>query len=303
MSVTRRERQPLTYEQLCRLPDPTWLIADYLEEEALATLVGSSKAFKTFLALDWVLHVAYGLPWLGHPVRQGSAMYIAAEGRYGIKQRVTAWLQHHRQDIKGKRSTYRIIIDPVCLSNEDHVEELHEDLDRMPQPVKLIAFDTLARSMQGDENSAEDMGRIIAAASEFQRRHDSTVLLLHHTGWGNSQNGTSDRGRGSSALFGALDAEFVLKRNGTPYQTTLTNTKQKNHEEIAPTVLFLEKRLESLVIVRQAPRQALRDKVDAVSLFVSQNPKASIRQIAAATGVNRNTIARCVKDIRLKKKG
>jgi len=51
---------------------------------------------KTFIALDMAFSVATGTPWQGHDTKQGSVVYIAAEGVQGMAQRIDAWKTYHR---------------------------------------------------------------------------------------------------------------------------------------------------------------------------------------------------------------
>src|SRR6185369_2816376 len=73
----------------------------------------------------------------------------------------------------------------------------------------LIVLDTLNRAAGGaDENSSQDMGALIAAATELQRLVGALVLLIHHTGK------EANRGaRGHSSLFASLDAAIEVTRS------------------------------------------------------------------------------------------
>jgi RecA-family ATPase len=63
---------------------------------------GASGSGKTFVVLDWLLHIATGQPeWKGHKVKQGGVVYLAGEGHNGLKGRMAAWLQHYQVDPVG----------------------------------------------------------------------------------------------------------------------------------------------------------------------------------------------------------
>lgn len=71
----------------------------------------------------------------------------------------------------------------------------------------LIIIDTFARNFGGDENSAADVGHFIREVDRHLRRNwNASVLILHHSG----KDGEREA-RGSSALKGAVDVEYVLK--------------------------------------------------------------------------------------------
>ena len=71
------------------------LIKDVVDRGALSLNYGESGHAKTFVALDIALHVALGLPWHGHKVRQGEVVYVATEGGGGIERRLDAFGLHH----------------------------------------------------------------------------------------------------------------------------------------------------------------------------------------------------------------
>lgn len=72
-----------------------WLIRNYLERGAVGALYGPSGSLKSFIALEMALCVASGRPYRGNSVRQGSVIYLAAEGQRGLSKRILAWERKH----------------------------------------------------------------------------------------------------------------------------------------------------------------------------------------------------------------
>jgi AAA domain len=186
---TRPERfaaKLLTVAALLTMEPPEPLIGDLLAHNTLAVLYGPPGSYKTFVALDWALCVAGGLPWQGREVRAGPVLYVAAEGSAGLGARVEAWVEGFRADPPGR---FRAYPDTVNLREAGQRDTLAEwaTTDR----PGLVVFDTLARSMVGgDENSARDMGELIDGAEQVRAASGATVLLVHHT----TKDGTSIRG-------------------------------------------------------------------------------------------------------------
>ena len=93
------------------------------------------------------------------------------------------------------------------------MKELRSVVDSMVEEhgePALIVIDTLARAMgAADENSTQQMGAMIRAVDDMRDDYSCTVLAVHHTGHGNK-----DRARGSSALLGAVDCEFMVEKWG-----------------------------------------------------------------------------------------
>ena len=188
---------------------PEWIINGLLENNTFSVCFGAPAAGKTFLVLDMALCIAAGRPFHGHEVKQGPVFYIAGEGHNGFARRAAAWSKHNGVSLKGLpffKSSRSIV-----LTDESSVDEMMEIITQMVEAhgePQMIVVDTLARAMgAADENSTKEMGAAIQAVDNIRDEYDCTVLAVHHTGHGNK-----DRARGSSALLGAVDAEFMVDK-------------------------------------------------------------------------------------------
>ena len=165
---------------------------------------------------------------------QGPVLYIIAEGVTGLRQRVRAW-----EDCADTRTMVAFL--PVAvqfLSALDlaAVIELARDL----QPV-LIVVDTQARVTVGaDENSARDMGELVAAADRLRQATGACVLFVHH------ESRAGENMRGSTALEGAAATIVRVTKDGT--QLRAENIKQKDAAPFDPIRLRLAAHLESAVV-------------------------------------------------------
>ena len=65
--------------------------SDLLYDNTLGRVVGPSGHFKLFVVIDFAGHIGTGTPWHGRYVRQGTVVYLVAEGAEGIRKRVRAW--------------------------------------------------------------------------------------------------------------------------------------------------------------------------------------------------------------------
>ncbi|WP_328314145.1 helicase RepA family protein [Streptomyces sp. NBC_00442] len=206
------------------------VITDVLYRDTLARVYGASGTFKSFMTLDFAGCVGTGMAWHGQDVTQGPVIYLVAEGMRGIRKRVRAWEQHHGCRMTGVFFLPRPVqaMDPEWL--------VLVELCRRRRPA-LVVIDTQARVTVGiEENSNTEMGRVVDRMEQLRGTSGACVLLVHHTGH------DGDRGRGATAVKGALQTELGVERKGSGLlDTTITlkTGKQKDDEELGDVVFGL----------------------------------------------------------------
>jgi hypothetical protein len=208
----------LDRSQLADLPTPSPLIDRTIDLGTVALLAGYFGSLKSFIALDWAASVATGRRWQGRATEQRRVLYIAAEGAYGLHQRLDAWETGWGVEIPP--AALNVFPGPVHLGNALDVYELCT-VARDHQ-YGVVVVDTLAKSIAGmDENSAQDMGRAVESLYRIQAAtHGGTVIAVHHTG----KDKTTIRG--SSALESGVDTVYTTE--GDSSLVKLTRTKRKD---------------------------------------------------------------------------
>ena len=209
---TRPYRFPLAFPSTIRADhEPDYLIKDLLPARSLVVLYGRPGSGKSFIALDAALHVADGRPWAGLRVRQAGVIYVAAEGKHGMRRRIVAALRHYK--MPPSLPFALVTVAPELGRRESDADRLARDiLDQVPADFRprLVILDTLARSMVGgDETGAAGMGVFIDNAERLGGILNATVMPIHHMGKDVSQGM-----RGSSALLGAADAIWEIDPEG-----------------------------------------------------------------------------------------
>jgi hypothetical protein len=207
-----------------------WWVKMWVQKRALMMVHGPSGGGKTFVTLDWLLHIAAGRPeWAGLKVKKGTVLYLAGEGHAGLRARIAAWKHHHQvADVDFYLST-----DAIDLNRPDGLRRVIEAVEALGFIPDIIAVDTVHRHMEGDENSAADTKTFIDACDALINHFNATVLLVHHTG--NSED-AQHRARGSSAWRGALDIEISVappKKKGGAIKIIQRKSKDA---ELAPHV-------------------------------------------------------------------
>lgn len=216
--------------------DQQWLIDQILPMDAFGIIFGPSGAYKSFIGLDIAACVANQKDWHGYDVdHSGLVIYMAGEGARGLNIRHIAWMRKY-----GIKSDQLYIL-PMAIQADDRacVEALSSAVMRVEEETgkkaRLIIVDTLARSMQGDENKAQDMGAFIRGCDNWrQDLGGCTVLVVAHTGYDQTH------ARGSTALISACDVSYkiISKARGS---TTLSFAKIKDEDKPLDMIFSLEK--------------------------------------------------------------
>ena len=201
------------------------MIKDLLPATGIGVVFGLPKTNKSFILSDALFHVAMGRSWAGRDVLQGAALYVSSEGRRGLKRRFVAMRRNY--GVEGKRVPFGYIpVMPDLGHSEGDAEELICDIRRTlasigNPPLRVIALDTLARTMKGaDENSAKDMGVLVANAEKIAEAFGCLVILVHHAG-----RGADNRSRGSNALDGGADVMWHVEKGEAQSRVSITAMK------------------------------------------------------------------------------
>lgn len=201
-------------------PLPTWIVKDVLPQAGLAVVFGASGSGKTFLALDLAAAVALGLPWRGHKSKRGRVAYLVAEGAAGFRKRVRAYCQWHNVKLGDDALVVHGGAPNLLLPGDTRA--LIESLQAAGE-LAVVVIDTAAQvTPGGNENTSEDMGRLVAHCRKIHEATGALVLLIHHSG-----KDASKGARGWSGLRAAVDAELEVIREDNGVRT-VTLSKQKD---------------------------------------------------------------------------
>jgi hypothetical protein len=199
-----------------------WLVKNWIPRESLGMLHGPSAGGKSFVTVDLAMSVAVGKShWNGSRVRQGRVLCLSGEGQGGFVRRIQAWCQQNEVN-SGDLSVYDKQLD---LDTPQGLAELVAEIELHTAPPDLIIIDTLHCYYAGDENSSKDARAMIANLKIVIDRFGCSVLVVHHTGLGES---AQQRARGSSSWRGALDFELNLKPGGDGEPITVRHMKSKD---------------------------------------------------------------------------
>jgi len=200
-----------------------WIVRGVLPRAELAVVYGESGSGKSFLALDLCAAITRGIEWRGKRTARGSVVYVCAEGAGGFKARLRAYARGHAIDLVELPA---VIADaPNMLEPKEAAAITHSILNWGKPDV--IVIDTLsATTPGGNENSGEDMGRVLSHCKLLHRQTGALVVLIHHSG-----KDATKGARGWSGLRAAADAEIEVTRNGDFRAATVTKMKDGSDGE------------------------------------------------------------------------
>lgn len=210
-----------------------WLCKHIVPADSVGMLFGASGTFKSFLALDFALHVAHGLPWCGRKTQQGQVLYIAAEGGAGLWSRILAW--HKARRLRWEDA--QLVVVPVAVDLGSDAWRVVEAAQRMGVTPALVVVDTLSQTYSGEENSANEMAAYLREIGvRFRALWHCACMLIHHTG-----HQATERPRGSSAIRSNLDFLLGCFRDEKELIATLTCEKQKDGETFEDVTFSLSR--------------------------------------------------------------
>ncbi|WP_423370660.1 AAA family ATPase [Burkholderia sp. LMG 32019] len=205
-------------DDLLTAPPLRWMIQGVLPASGFAAVYGPSGSGKSFLVLDLCTAIAAGAGWFGRRANAAPVTYVCLEGEAGLSKRARAWSAHRGMPLPNH---LRFVTQSLDLRQPDDVADLCAAVLAASGRDGLLVIDTLNRAAPGtDENSSVDMGHLIEACKEAQRRLGGVVLLVHHTG----KDGTKGL-RGHSSLYAALDAAIEVSRNDGRREWSVAKSK------------------------------------------------------------------------------
>ena len=168
----------LAYDEMIRLTPPDWLVKDVLPQGATAVLFGESNSFKSFIAIDLACCVALGVPWHGHPVKQGNVIYVASEAAYGVAtKRIPAWMAHHKIPPAKRRGIFLRVVPPL-LDDRQSLATFKTDIASV-EPVALIVYDVLAGTMKGSEKETDVIAAWVRVVGEIETKFQMLATFRH----------------------------------------------------------------------------------------------------------------------------
>jgi hypothetical protein len=198
--------QPLSPDSLfaLELPNVEYAIDEIGPMGTACLLSGREKAGKGLIALDACASIAIGETYLGREVRQGTAIYCAAEEHIrDVRDRVA-------DRIGGRRDVplYTLPLDGstgdrLQLNDPESMQRLWDMVD-LYKPV-IVVLDPLRELHDCQEDAADEMAPLLRPVRQLAHQTNTFVTVTHH------QNRAGSF-RGSTAIRAAFDLEWEWTR-------------------------------------------------------------------------------------------
>jgi putative DNA primase/helicase len=186
-------------------PEIDWLVDGLIQRGANGFICSLPKVGKSWLAVDLVLSLALGLPWVGFNVRRPvKAALITREDNPALTRwrmdRLLAGKNHTREDLGGG----------LYVNSREQSSEFRLDKGELFSPMiaelktvkpEFVILDVFNILHGADENDNTEMREILEQLNRLQREVGCAIGVIHHFNKA-QEGGLTQRLRGSGAIAG-----------------------------------------------------------------------------------------------------
>ncbi len=208
----------------------SWVVEGLLPSGGVSILATKPKVGKSTLARTLILSVARGEPFLNHPTRQGTVIYVCHEDLPKEVRKSFKKLGLTRDD--------RVFVSCGIVDRNKAVQGLRELIDEYA-PV-LVVVDTIGKFLPikdfdnyGEVNRA--FGPLLQVVRDAGGCH---VMFLHHSP--KAVRGGGDDVLGSTAFFGNVDTVINMSMEGQARRRFASAEQQRYGAHLARTELTME---------------------------------------------------------------
>ncbi len=225
-------------------PDPVPLISKgLLDPNSILLISGAPKTGKSILATNLALSLIAGRNWFDFEIPEPmNVAYFQAEMKdYRIRKRIKIMIE--TGGLKHTGSLFET--DPLNFNilDDDYFKSLQKFI--IENETNVLIFDPLISYHNSDENSNNEMQRVMERFRTLVNINNISLILVHHNRKSNETAGGQNT-RGASSIFGAIDGLiemrkltdgnvkifFNLRYDGSPDEITL---------KLNPETLWFEK--------------------------------------------------------------
>src|SRR3990167_3579460 len=274
------------------------IVEGVLWEGDVLMLLGSEKAGKSILGLQLAFCLTSGHPFLDKyaVTMPCSVLYIQTEGK--PSEMVDRMLAMRDTLAIDDTRFYHLHQRFLPLDTEEIIIRLMQEIDKLPQPPKVIIVDSLYTSMLGDLNDNKSVRKLFTMLSSLLDRYKATLILIHHeTKEARTDEGTlierGDKGSYGSVFLRAWCSHILYLKKHKDKSRTLTCDTQRSGK-------VLER--EDLVLVEPHPlcfelAGNISPYVHKVRAILEQAPKGGwlMEELLKQTDLSRTSIEKSLR--------
>lgn len=234
--ISQERFKSYSFEELCQLPDPEYIVQHHLAENSCMIVFGQSGSFKSFYVVEMGLSIATGLPFMNNFAinKPQPVLYLCSEGFSGCKKRVLSWwISKDKPNLDNFH-----VVDDRFKSITDMPALLDFAQSKFGRPAILI-IDTLSCNFLGkNTDSNDDMNFWFSKILPLTQK--TSLIINHHAGWETTHE------RGASAIRD--NSHTTIKLQDTGAGISVKNLKQKDFEPFRDYGFFTRKVEQSLVL-------------------------------------------------------
>lgn len=296
-----------------------WLVDDWLPDASITFLVSPPESYKTWLLLDLAVSVAAGVPFLGrYRVNDpGPTLIIQQEDSHaGLTDRLALIVEQKTsslEDLEGDTWSVPVMPDlPVYVhpsrmlrfDNEKVLEEMEAQIDVIRPKVVLI--DPLYSTTSSVDGYMADLANQMMVLKTWRDRYGCSFLIAHHSRKNIDPDSTArEDSWGSQFLNAFLEAGWQIRRNPRLADNEIVVRRHSkvmgNQSPISLTFdISTVHPMHYRVSVRDyqaAPGQESRKPAQADLLDIIQGSPMTQAEIVHATGKNRSTVSRQMRQL------
>lgn len=232
--------QPVEREQwtaaelvLLEIPDNPFYLDGLIIEGGLNLLAGEYASGKTFLCIELAIGTSTSAGAWGRTIKPGNVLYLGCDNMRETLIRRLRELCKGRE-VEAPHESLVIDISPLDLGTPAGIATVRSLV--IKHNAQLVIIDAMARYLgRLDENSAGDVGSLMAELREIIRMTGCTMVLVHHLrkiGTQMTRSKIADRVRGSGDFIGAVDSAIIVTTKGEGPNVIRQITHVKNRESI-----------------------------------------------------------------------
>ncbi len=215
---TAHELRVLTPAEFAHDVAPPAIVERLIYRSSVHNQTGTSKAGKTWCALQLAMSTVGGVPFLGLASRQSAVLYLSLELSAGmLRERMHAIQRDTGVPMPEIGDQFHVVA-PIAtyaprldLGTDAGAGALAELIGQTR--AELVVLDTLYRFLPGrDPNSNQEMGECFGRLNELAQTTGVALLLLDHVGKGEHVGPVSHSGLGASVKGGAARSVISLRR-------------------------------------------------------------------------------------------